>query len=203
MPIKQVKIFVPGILNWPNSSKNWEDKATTWTNIQDKHYPDSVHYFCTPIMRAFHQQKRILRVKNLLETYVDNGDFKISLIGHSNGCDLVVNALKETQDFRVESVHLLSGACEANFELNSLNKALLEDKIGKVYVYVAGADKAMILANSWIGRFCEYGHLGLNGPTNVDQRIAKRVITINEKSFGHSEWWNDDNFDNTMRLISK
>ena len=97
---------------------------------------------------------------------------------------------------RIEELHLISGACESDFNKNGLNENALS--IGKLSVYVAGKDKAMKLADSFFGRLLGYGALGKVGPKNMS-----RVVNVIEKpSFGHSSWFSGENINDTMKLIT-
>ncbi len=191
---------MPGILQWPNDARNWRGRACTWTNLNRPDIEqDSLEYFCTAITRAFHQGRRVRRLANLLKEYAG---WSVSIAGHSNGCDIIVRALsklrREHHRITLETVHLACGACHADFQANGLNMGLLTKQIGKVYVYVAGRDKALALAGSWLGRILGYGTLGLHGPLEVQEAVKERVGTMQWPEYGHSTCFHPKHFDATM-----
>jgi hypothetical protein len=215
---RTVQIFVPGIMQFPNDSHNWDGRAQTWVNLNGEamaHHHESVtvadraDYFCGPIGRAFFQQRRVDRVIHVLKPYVDKG-FSISVSAHSNGTDLILKALGLMDWPRVDALHLISGACKASFDKNGLNKAIKAQRVGRVFVYVAGKDMALRLAKGWLGKLLGYGTLGLHGPKHVlpellmsrrglFPRAEARVVVRKETEFGHSTWFGEGEFDRTMR----
>jgi hypothetical protein len=94
------------------------------------------------------------------------------------------------------------GACEADFEKNGLNYALRERLIGNVAVYVAGRDAALRLARNWWAGLLGYGTLGLHGAKNVAPDVRRYVIPFTQPKYGHSDWFNDSNFDQTLSLLT-
>lgn len=207
-----MQLMVPGIDQWPDDSRNWDCRGQTWSNlnplpvqnatVEDIVVTDRADYFCGPIGRAFHQQRRIDRVKAVLKPYVDGG-FDIIADAHSNGTDIVLNALKQMGWPRVEALHLVSGACQADFEKNGLNNALCSRRIGKVYVYVAGKDWPLRIARSWLGHLLGYGTLGLRGPLNVSETVTHQVEVFVRPEFGHGTWFAPEYFEETMRLLRR
>jgi len=196
----RIVIFIPGIDQWPNDSKLWDGRAATWFNVNAGNVDtDRMDYWCGPITRAFHQQQRIDRAKDVISTYA--GKWDITIACHSNGDDITLNALDQLNWPRVEVLHLISGACQADFDKNGLNQALADGKIGKVIVYVAGKDRALAVASTFLGRWLGYGTLGLKGPMNVRDNVASLVQTITKPDYGHSDWFTDENFEATMRGI--
>lgn len=209
---KRVVIFVPGILQFPNNGRNWEGRATTWINTVGSAEcgvrngglrADGLHYFCGPITRAFHQLRRIHRLANLLRSYAG---WRISLVGHSNGCDIIVQALQVVRGYHLlqfEFVHLACGACEADFQKNGLNMALLSKRVGKVCVYVAGKDRALRLAHTLPGKLLGYGTLGLHGAMNVLDSVQERVGTMTWPEYGHSDCFHPSHFEVTMQHFTQ
>lgn len=201
---KRVVIFVPGILEWPYLSKDWDTRAITWCNIFDDvfDFTDAANYFCTPIGRAFHQSRRVQRVMNCAEQYYSRG-IEVSFAAHSNGVDLVLKALANMNWPTTEVLHLVSGAGLADFDQNGLNDALENKQIGRVYVYVAGKDRALRLASTLMGRWLGYGTLGLKGPMNVSAGALPLVTVETEAEFGHSTWFEPAQFQRTMRRFQR
>lgn len=195
---RRIFILVNGILCWPNSHL-WNFHGTTWINTHTDHSAQNLMYFCTAVGRRFHQQARIARLVALLEAY---RGWEIYGIGHSNGCDIWVKALAQSDYPRIEALHLVSGACVADFNKNGLNGALLDGTIGRVAVYCGGQDKALLVASTWLGRALGYGCLGLHGPKNVDPLITPdRCAKVVWPTFGHSTCWQPENFQRTMQHL--
>lgn len=121
--------------------------------------------------------------------------WEIVLVGHSNGCDVICDTLKLNPNVQIHELHLISAACEADFEKNGINAI----KASRVVIYIATKDKALKLATLKPARWLGYGVLGKTGPANV--RLGQRLSIFEEEEFGHSDWFSDTNFDTTMDLI--
>jgi hypothetical protein len=105
---------------------------------------------------------------------------------------------------RIEALHLVSGACDADFNRNGLNSALRSYRVGRVFVYVAEKDWAMgfedtLAGKALFGLYASDQPLGLSGPRNVESRMYSRIKQVNERHYGHSSWWAPVNFERTMR----
>lgn len=195
---QRVQIYVPGILTMPGDARNWCGRAVTWTHLRTGFYAEKVEYYSTPLLgRLLFQKQRAQKLLTVLHYYMDK-QWDIALIGHSNGCDVILDALKLDSWPVIKAVHLVAGACEADFKKNGLNDALLRDRVENVFVYVAGEDQAMRYARTWIGKSMGYGTLGLDGYKNVDERVQDRVGELTWEGFGHSQCWEDNHFDATM-----
>lgn len=198
--LKRIYICVNGILCRPGDSHLWSARAVTWLHTHTEHRAESVRYFCTAIGRAFRQQRRIDHLVRFLKAY-DNPEWELHLVGHSNGCDIMVRGLAAAQYPKVKALHLFSGACSADFHRNGLNYALCNDSLSELNVYLAGQDKALKLASHSIGRLLGYGVLGLHGPRNVASVVKGKVNVMKVDDFGHSDWWSDENFVQSMGYL--
>ena len=189
-----------GILNWPGSSKNWNGRGVTWLHNHDTEcQAEKIEYFCGIVGRAFGQNDRVLK---LYRTFTFYKSRRIIQIAHSNGCAVLLDALREHDDFPlVDTIHLVCAASDGDFEKNGLNKLLTDGRVGNVFVYMAAKDEALRGADTIIGSILGYGHLGLDGPSNISAAVSSRIKVINAApwdNYGHSDCWHDDNFDNTM-----
>lgn len=195
-----IYIFVNGIMNDPGAAHGWNDRAVTWIQTRTEAEAEKFKYFCDIIFRRLFQ---FGHARDLAEMISDYAGREIHLVGHSNGCDLICRALNITET-KVAGVHLLSGACDADFQLNGLNVCMAAGQVDFIYCYVAGQDFAMKCASlsqrflRWLG--LGYGILGFAGPKSV--AFTTRVRTITENSFGHSTWFLPENFDRTMERIT-
>lgn len=190
---RTVYILVNGILTFPGESDNWNGKGVTWVHLNTPHKAEKIEYFVGPISRVLGQKERSRKLIKTL-TYYQGWD--IVLVGHSNGCDVILDALSEMGWPRIEALHLISAACEADFNKNGLN--VNQGQIGQVHVYMAAKDWALQLADTFTGRLFGYGALGKSGPINDERWVA----TFYEPQFGHSDWFHDDHFETTMRALT-
>jgi hypothetical protein len=196
-----IHIFICGISNYPGSQFGWTDKAVRWCNDHDL-LADKFEYLSTPWGRRLLQWKRIKDLHAILESYRGH---PLKIVAHSNGCELVCQALKRSLIDGCE-LHLFSPACEASFEKNGLNQALADRRVDRVTVHWGGKDYAMWFAAvsrtlfGWLG--LGYGTLGAHGPQNVRSGLRARVKMHFEPVFGHSTWFEDRYFEATMGIAT-
>ncbi|WP_050028924.1 alpha/beta hydrolase [Verrucomicrobium sp. BvORR034] len=199
---RRVVVMVNGIMTVPGNSRNWTGRGVTWTHLWSpavsQHgcqlVAERLEYFSGPLLsRALGQKDRAQKLQRMLEFYYKQ-DWEVTLVGHSNGCDVILDTLAAMGWPRVRDLHLVSAACESDFAKNGLNAA--GDRIGSIHVYVADADWALWLAGSWVGKLLGYGTLGRQGPVGHN-----RVVNVIHRPFGHSEWFSDSYLDETMSRI--
>jgi len=161
---------------------------------------EKVEYFCGPVGRAFGQLGRVDKLSRTMSFYHNH---KNTVIGHSNGADVVLKCLNDYRDIPlIESVHLVCGACNSDFETNGLNRLLSSGAIDRVVVYIAAKDFMLWLAHTIPGRLLGYGMMGLRGPCNVAENVRHRVKVVRDypwNDYGHSDCWEDSEFDQTMQ----
>lgn len=195
---KSVFIHVNGIMTRPGDSRNWNGRATTWTHLHTPHRAEKLEYFTGPLFsRMIGQRDRIKKLATMIRYYLNEG-WQVSLVGHSNGCGVIIGALKFLNWPRIEEIHLFAGACEADFRVNGLNLAQLGERIGRVVCYVSENDRALAWAASRVGQWFGYGALGRTGPKNF---LPERTEVIASHDYGHSDWWENAEFEATMRMI--
>lgn len=174
----------------PGDSENWNGKAVTWTHIHTPHRAEKIEYFVGPVGRVLGQKRRSYKLARTMNFYKD---WEIVLVGHSNGCDVILDSLNNyPNSYNIKALHLIAPACEADFEKNGLNNF----NIDKVNVYIGTKDSALKIASSWIGRLLGYGILGKIGPIN-----AKKLVEVTKKEFDHNDWFKKENFDQTMNNL--
>lgn len=203
---KRIYIFVNGILTVPGSASNWNRRAVTWTHLHTEHRAESLEYLSTVLMRPFFQRRRARKLANKIRFYAA-ARWEIVLAGHSNGCDVIVDALRmidsHPRHTPIRGVHLIAAACDRDFEANGLNAAIRNERIThNVRVYVGGKDIALRLASTIPGWLLGYGTLGLCGPSELDYDASKKVITHVEPTFRHGTWFGEKHFEQTLRLIT-
>lgn len=189
---KTVYIFVNGILTWPGNSRNWNSRAVTFTHLETLNQAEKFEYVVGPVSRVFGQKKRAKKLIDYLDAYEGR---PIVLAGHSNGCDVICDALKQRPSIRIKALHLISAACDPDFGKNGIN----EIDAAEVVVWIAGKDKALTLANLRISRLLGYGVLGKTGPIKARPGLNCQIIT--RQDYGHSDWFTDTNFRHTLSRI--
>lgn len=195
-------LYIPGILTFPGDASNWSGRAVTFTHALTggERVAEKVEYFTTALLRPFGQQSRANKLARTWGFY-NSKWWDVRLVGHSNGCDVICDVIRANPHFRASQIHLVCGACSADLESNGINETLRSSRVQEAFIYVAGRDKALRLAQTPIGQFLGYGTLGLKGPKNIDPQVARRVQVIEWPEYGHSDCWSDANFPATMRYF--
>lgn len=207
---RTIYFFVNGIATWPGDARNWNKRAVTWMHLHTPHAAQNDEYFTTALTVWIHARRRAREFATLLRQFSGTQHkccgYKIVIVAHSNGAAVALAALKLAHWPRVEALHLVSGACDGNFERTGLNGALHCSKVGQVVVYIAGRDVAMraedtLAGKALFGIYAGDRPLGLAGPQKLapDLKGTERVVTLTESKFGHSSWWAAKHFDETMR----
>lgn len=208
---KIVYLGVNGIDNVPGRPRDWNARMVTYVHrLNERRLPDDpwrfgekVQYYAGAITSRFWQRNRVHRLKVLLRNYLRGESWKIVLAGHSYGTKVILECLKQMDWPYIDEVHLMSGACESDFEKNGLNQALRERRIGKLVIYDAGRDSALQIAALWLGRVWGYGSLGLKGPIRAATDVQQYWSLVEEPTFGHSDWFLEGRcFEQTMKLIT-
>src|SRR3990172_7096331 len=97
-------VFVNGVLSNP-SSFEWTDRAVVWIHEHGFGEADKYEYKAMVLTRRLGRSRRVRELAELVNAYTKQHE--IALIGHSNGCDLIVRALPEITQ-KVRHVHLFS-----------------------------------------------------------------------------------------------
>ena len=212
--IERVFIFVNGILNRPGDAHGWTDRACEWVNGRTDYKGEKFKYFAGVFTRRLLQNKHANDLAEKIRTFGAYNN-KLVLVGHSNGCDLLLRALQKL-DRRyelpfIDCLHLISGACERDFDRNGLNALVEVRLIKEVRVYVAGQD-SHFCHPMWFARLSQrligwchlgYGTLGAHGPANVTGRASMHVTTITEHRYDHSTWFQPKPFEELMSFITR
>ena len=191
----QAFLFINGILTRPGSSLNWTARAVTWVNTLTPHKAEKIEYFTSVLMRPLNNRQRAEKLAATLDHYLKAG-YEVTIAAHSNGCDVALDALKSRAWPKIKALHLISAANSGDFNKNGLNASL--DRIADLHVWIAEKDWALALAGTLPGKLLGYGTLGRTGPIN-----AKRPVHVRRASFGHGDWFADDQLDHTLRHITR
>jgi hypothetical protein len=194
-------LIINGILTDPRKDNAWTDNAEPWleTMIEGPIAVFRYEYNATPLLRRWGQAKRAKKIAEIVEHYQRHG-YRIILIGHSNGCDLIARVLKTTQ---VDQVHLISPATDES----ELDVGIKAGNVGLVCIYGStndaalkyGAKASRVLSLGLLG----YGSLGLRGPA-YEAANPGIVMDFSDNSYGHSDWIRPDkNLYDTLRLIAR
>jgi hypothetical protein len=196
---RRVVICVNGILTRPGAGDGWTDRSVTWLNTRTTVKAEKFEYACGAITRRWRQKRRAYAIARMVGYYYRAG-FAITLVGHSNGCDLIARVIANCERIHFASVHLFAAAADwAPFSL-----ALHAGRVSRVFLYVSANDRALQLAGvsrtlfGWAG--LGYGNLGREVPAAAEATAGCTVIRQDE--YGHSTWFErGDRFESTMRLL--
>lgn len=203
-------LYVNGIRVKPGDTRNWNSRAVTWTHTEKSLTCDSVAEEIEYYSGIIPWDRRNIRAKRLSgkwRQYAQNGR-RVVIGAHSNGNRVALHALRITDPrWKIHELHMICAACDADFNTNGLNAALATGRINRIYVYIAGRDKALPWAHSVVGKiFWGRTALGLQGPINLCEEYRNtRVFIVDEgywKEFGHSDCMRGDNFYETMRMLT-
>lgn len=199
---RRVYIYVNGIMTFPGLSRNWNRRAVTWTHLNTPHRAESLEYLVGPFTRPFFQGYRARKLLRKIRYYHAHG-WEICLVGHSNGCDVIMDALVLAwrERITVHRVDLIAAACSNDCRRNGVNLVMGHgSKTRRLVIYRSSADRALQLATSLFGQFLGYGALGLYGPKHLTE---KGVRLINDDACGHSDWLAEEGrFHLTMSQIT-
>ncbi len=171
---KRIYIFINGVRVKPGNTRNWNSRAVTWTHNFTDARAEEVEYYSLAILRPFHQGSRAARLIDKLRSY-DTAVWDIILVGHSNGCDVILDAMQKLEwKVAVKEIHFISAACTADFSGTGLNDALFASIVGEVFIYIAKRDIALLMAHTFLGRILGYGTLGITGPVNMAVTVSER-----------------------------
>lgn len=196
-------LFINGILTSPGAANEWTDRAVQWFNMNapDGVVADKFEYYSPALLRRFFQRGHI---DNLAEVIANYGGARLHLVGHSNGCELIAQALRYTSA-PIASVHLIAGAVDRDFNTNGLSLRLLRGQVKRVVCYCSHGDNVLkyFARPSQIFGFLGlgYGDLGLRGPTGVQATAGCTVETYWRETYGHSDWFANEHFGETMNRI--
>jgi len=206
---KAIVFFVRGIAGHPDDFLSWEQQAADYTIIHHGIPTRAISYHTDFWSVWMRRRWRAQRFAKVLRKYSIR-DYRITIVAHSEGAVVALDAMKLAGWPRVENVHIICGACDSDFNRNGLGHALRIRAIAKVICYTAGRDCAMRFENLVLGRLlfgisARTWPLGLVGPRNVSTFLLPcRVTEVCDppwKYYGHSECFDGDNFKRTMQQM--
>lgn len=193
-------IFINGIQNRADSSGCWTERAEVYCaekGLQSARYP----YTTTFATRWIMQPYRVRQFAKLCNDWAER--FKLVLVGHSNGCDIILQSLAKIESSGIE-LHLISAAAEPDCWRNGLNESCATGKVARVTIYIGQQDEVLSrlapvsrFLCGWLG--LGFKNLGHVGPLNS---TCANLTVHTEPEFGHSTWFEPQHFPSLMRLVT-
>jgi hypothetical protein len=191
-------ILLPGIRTNPKDWSNWSVKMASDINLKTDSKAEEFRYLALAITPKSRQDERARYVASLAHRAFEQGYTPV-LVGHSNGCEVIRQALSHLGCV-VSEVHLIAGATDEDFERGGWNQALRDGKVGTIHVYT-GARDCVLRTIAKIGSFLGYGRLGYTGPKNVDSSVYSKLRTI-PSNHDHNSWFSEKCYDGTFWLVT-
>ncbi|MBB5035564.1 alpha/beta hydrolase family protein [Prosthecobacter vanneervenii] len=195
-------IAINGIRTNPGDAEGWTDRFVTWVNtrLPDGVVAEKFEYACSALLRRVHQRERADEIAKKVGYYRRAG-YRLVLVGHSNGCDLIARVL-EACGAEIDAAHLISPAADEE----DFAEAIREGLVRRVHVYGSRNDGALKFARmtrpwlAWLG--LGYGSLGLRG-REFARLFPCVVADHSDDAQGHGTWLQrGEKFEALMRLIS-
>lgn len=200
-----VIVCVPGIRQDPEGIDDWCDVVRDRIHVANpgRYTVLTYEYRENGLRKQADRERRAADIAKLVARYPG---WRVVLVGHSNGCHDICEALKKFQTLSVDTVVLFAAATAANFDDNGLNDAARELRVRRIVVLWSPKDTVLDQAarftrwvGSWIG--FGYGELGLVGPKNV-RGPAQAVTTDYKREYAHGEWLWDPNVGEAIGFIT-
>ena len=181
-------IAINGIRSWPGDSEGWTDRFVTWINtrLPDGVVAEKFEYYCSAVFRRWHQRRRADEIAKKVGYYRRAG-YRVVLVGHSNGCDLIAHVL-DACGSEIDAAHLISPAADEE----DFASAIRDGLIRRIHIYGSATDGALRFAKltrpliSWMG--FGYGSLGLRG-AQFEALFPDVVHAHDDSTCGHSTWF--------------
>lgn len=184
-------IFVPGVLSYPGSARNWTDRAVTWINNRMTcEVAEKFEYLALPITRNLLAARRAAELAELIDRYpVEN--FSLVLAGHSFGCELIRLALQQSRR-AANFVHLFAPAVPSEPRRHRLKGLVTAGKIGFLNLYISNRDR--VLTGHFLGGVAAEG---------VRAQFAdEHHTTVRDRDFGHCGWFDGDFLIKSIRAVA-
>ncbi len=202
MSTPTIIICINGIRTKPGQTDAWTDEMAAALNLRTPPHVKTAtfEYYSTALFRWMGQRSRAAELTRRCRQYAEQG-FRVVLIGHSNGCDLIARTLNA--GVPVHSAHLFAAAA---FE-RDFTRAIASGVIGRLHLYGSPNDAVLKQAEwserlvGWLG--LGYGSLGLRGKefaTQYPAHVRDHSIPV----YGHSTWFVKGSlFEKTVSMVLK
>ncbi len=184
---RTVFLCINGIRANPSDPQGWTDAFVTSLNVETPEWAqaEKMEYFSSALFRRFGQRQRAENLVRLINTYLNAG-YRVVLIGHSNGCEIIAMAFK--MNVRVDSIHLFAAAADEKDFAEAIDNKLVQ----RVHLYGSPDDSALKFA-SLTQKFLRffglgYGSLGLDG-SKLAQQYPETVKDHSIKGYKHGTWF--------------
>lgn len=200
---RTVFICINGIRAKPSDPRGWTDEFVTSLNIDSPEWvqAEKFEYYTSALLRFWGQKKRAGELVRKINLYLNSG-YRVVLVGHSNGCALIAEALD--LGVRIDAAHLFAAAA---FEDDFI--AAIEGRLVRRLHLYGSADDAALKAASVTSGFLKfisfgawgYGSLGLSGK-QLEEKYPAVVKDHSRKGYGHSTWFlTGAHYSSTMSLL--
>lgn len=194
-------VVVRGILGNAERGDEWTDRAEELFLSQNIH-AHIYEYDAGALTRRVFQQSRAKAVATILR---DCSASEIVAVGHSNGADILLRALRLCP-LAVRRLVLIAAACDERFDVNGLNAMLRSGRVESVELWCSRQDQTLATwgERSKLFRFLGlgYGTLGYDGPQNIAPDVQSRVTVRWFPGFDHSDYVNQSHLANTLGMIT-
>ena len=199
--MNKIYIYVNGILNMPSNTEAWTDRAVTWTHVRTGMHAEKYEYYSPVLFRRLRQQNRAEKLARMIR-YYDKWD--IVLVGHSNGCDVIMRTLALLKDKKMKEIHFIAPACSRQVK-HQMRLLVKTEQLEWFQIFLGGKDRVMewaTISQRLFGPFgLGYGDLGAENYKVVGKVVGDDNV-IYEPSFDHSTWFEKTtHFENTMHRI--
>lgn len=201
LPTRAVWIAINGILSRPGDAEGWTDRAVTWLHLHTEVRAEKFEYAAGALTRRLRQSARVKAIARMIGHY-HRGGFRVTLLGHSNGAELVAQVLGRIWPIEIEAAHLVAPATEGD----ELRRALASGQLGWLHLYGSRNDGPLRLAkvSAQLGGWAGLGYGDLGRRVEHFATLANRTTAHNDDTQGHSSWWTrGDSFERTMRLLTQ
>ena len=127
----------------------------------------------------------------------------LNFVSHSNGTNVTLGALKllAEQGIPVRNVVLIGSAINSDVERSGILELVNSGAVQKVTCFVSEKDRVV----GWLEKIpFFYGSLGAKGfRKNGNPFETNRIRTIRFEKYGHSDYFESENIDNTFELIDR
>lgn len=195
-------LAINGIHSDPGAADGWTDRFVDWMHTQRGagiYVAEKFEYYTNFALRWFRQRARANAIAATVNARRRAG-YRVVLVGHSNGCDLIGKVLTDT-GADVDACHLFAPATDEECFID----AMARGTVRRIHTYGSRNDSALKLAGfsklalGWAQ--LGYGSMGLRCHEFAAQFPGVVFDHSNDK-FGHSTWFEGPRFDATMRLLA-
>lgn len=211
-------ILINGIHTLPSDKQAWTDRMAVWLSYLCGNCQSAfrLEYFTPFLMVTRSLINRRQRKKLVNQIRSAPADAVVVLVGHSNGCDIICDALGQLLNENAETLAglpelrlvLVAGAVEHNFEKNYINSAMHVDLVSQCTVLASKNDRVLkwvARPSRWIFFRMGYGYLGYQAAVDVKSLkilFPKQVEVIIDDDQNHTSWLAQDKcFDETARVV--